>query len=566
VDRPTVSRTLFLLVAVLLSLSFWAPAQEGGKREGQETVDALYRQGFALQQERRTLEAIAAFEQALRLNPEHGPSHYEIGWSYWVLQDWPQVVRHWDAAERLKAGPPEFPDYLREARSRLKGEGPPIVRVAMGTRAPAVAAAAATGAGAPGAGATSAAEAPLALELTARFQHYNPAPQDPRDVFDQHVFSPKSVAFSPDGAKAYVNALEGMATAVYDARNPRKLKVIVHRFGAAQAGLFDPAETAAYGKLFKAGQAPAEPNHFSGKPVESALTHGGRYLWVSYYRRDYDRYGNLPSAVAIVDTRTDSIVRVMHTGPIPKFMTASPDGRWLAVIHWGDNSVDFIDVSAPEPAGFRHAGEAVVGKRLPLVIGQPVDRDHYCGYCLRGAAFTADSRYLLVGRMGGGGVAVIDVQRRATVGTVTGMRPTPRHLVLSPDGARLYLSSNVGGYVSVYRPEDLVAAALAKRTQLRPLEEIKTGAGTRTIALSPDGALLFAAVNRESKLAVLQAAPLRKLFEIAADSYPVGLAASPAGDQVWVTSQGVKQKGGNSVSIYTLRRGPEAARPSRSAR
>ena len=537
-------RILPLALAIMISVTAWVHAAEDPATK----ADEAYRKGFSLQQERRTLEAIAAFEEALRLVPEHGPAHYEIGWSYWVLQEWPKVVRHWETAARLKAGPPEFTDHLREARARLKGEGPPIVRAALGTRAPP--------AQAPGAP-----PAPLTLELTARFQHYNPAPTQPRDVFDQHVFSPKSVAFSPDGAKAYVNALEGLATVVYDAREPRKIKVIRHVFGADQAGLFSAAETAAYDKVFKAGKAPADPNRFTGKPVESAMTHGGRYLWVSYYRRDYDRYGNLPSAVGIIDTRTDSIVRVMHTGPIPKFMTASPDGRWLAVIHWGDNSVDFIDVSAPAPDGFRHLGEVVVHKRLPLIPGQTVDRDHYCGYCLRGAAFTADSRYLFVGRMGGGGIAVIDAQRRAYVGTVFGMRPTPRHMVLSPDGARLYVSSNVGGYVSVYRPQDLIAAAMAKRSTLPPLEELRTGSGTRTISLSPDGLLLFAAVNRESKLAALQASPLRKLIEIAADSYPVGLAVSPAGDQVWVTSQGVKQKGGNSVSVYALRRAPAPARP-----
>jgi DNA-binding beta-propeller fold protein YncE len=260
----------------------------------------------------------------------------------------------------------------------------------------------------------------------------------------------------------------------------------------------------------------------------------------------------LPSAVGIVDTRTDRLVRVMHTGPIPKFLAASPDGRWLAVIHWGDNSVGLVDIAAADPAQFRHAGEIVVERKLPLELNRHVDRDRYCGFCLRGAVFTSDSRHLLVGRMGGGGIAVLDVAGRATLGTVSGMPPTPRHLVLTADGKRLYVGSNVGGQVSLYRPEDLVAAARAGKPELAPLRAASTGSGTRTIALSPDGRWLFAAVNRESKLVVLDAETLAPKLEIAVDSYPVGLGVAPAGDAVWVTSQGVKLLGGNSVGVYRV--------------
>jgi DNA-binding beta-propeller fold protein YncE len=521
----------FRRLACLLAL-LAATALAQGNVLHAETLDEAYRQGYALEEQRRTLEAIAAFTRALQIDPNHGPSHYEIGWCYWLLGDWPQVVKHWEVAERLKAGPPEFPGYLKEARARLEGKGPPIVRVPLHTRA--------AGGG-------------IALELVHRFQHYDATPDDPADVYDEHVFSPKSVIFSDGGAKAYVNALEGDATIVYDARTLTKRKAIVHRFGAAEQGLFDPEEAAAYAPAF---QGRAQPNRFVGKPVEGELTHGGRYLWVTYYRRDYDRYGVLPSAVAIVDTQSDEIVRVMATGPIPKFLTASPDGRWLAVIHWGDNTVGLIDIRGTDPRAFKHAGEIVVEQRLPLPAGRAVDRDRYCGYCLRGAAFTADSRTLLVGRMGGGGIAVLDVERRAYVGTVRGMRPTPRHLVLSPDGKELFLSSNVSGYVSVYRTADLVEAARAHRATLPPQREALTGSGTRTIALSRDGRTIYAAVNRESKLVALRADTLQRLAEIPVDSYPVGLAVSPAGDQVWVTSQGVLLHGGNSVSVYRVSHAP----------
>src|SRR5208282_2039398 len=90
---------------------------------------------------------------------------------------------------------------------------------------------------------------------------------------------------------------------------------------------------------------------------------------------------------------------------------------------------------------------------------EKLDRDKQCGYCLRGSVFTSDSKYLLVGKLSGGGIAVIDVQQMKYIGTVWGMRSTPRHLVLSQDGKTLFVSSNVGGYVSKFDTDAIVKAA-----------------------------------------------------------------------------------------------------------
>jgi hypothetical protein len=519
---------LGVLLGVLLAL---APVAT----RAADTAEDWYRKGFKLQQEFQTLEALQAYQKALELNPFHARAHYEIGWSYWILEDWPAVVRHWELAQEAGLNVPELPEYLAMARERMTGRLEPLQRPALHTRA--------SGGG-------------VTLELVARFQHYDPTPADPADHFDEHVFSPKSVQIAPDGARAYVQALEGHATIVYDAQGLRKIAAILHVFGPAQAGLFDPAETAQWAARFPPGTAPADAQRYEGKPVEGVFTHGGRYLWVSHYRRSYDELGVLPSSVAILDTRSEAIVRVMHTGPIPKFLAASPDGHWLAIVHWGDNTVGLIDMRGDDPAAFRHAGEIVVERRLPLDIERKVNRDRYCGLCLRGAVFSADSRYLLVARMGGGGIAVLDVAARHTVASVYGQKPTPRHLLLSGDGATLYVGSNSSGYVATYRVADLLAKALAGGGRLAPLREVRSGEGTRTLALSPDGTLLYAAINRGSALLVLDAHSLRKLVQIPTDSFPVGLAAAPDGRRVWVTAQGYKLRGGNAVSVYEVTRAP----------
>ena len=74
-----------------------------------------------------------------------------------------------------------------------------------------------------------------------------------------------------------------------------------------------------------------------------------------------------------------------------------------------------------------------------------IDRDNNCGNCLRGTEFTPDSKYILVGKMGGNGIAIIDIAKRKYLGTVTGMKTNMRHLVIKD--SMLYLSSNKYGYV-----------------------------------------------------------------------------------------------------------------------
>ena len=499
-----------------------------------ETAEQAYQEGLAMQQARRTEEAVRAYQRAIRLDPKLGPAHYEIGWSYWVLGDWRKVVQHWQTAKQLGALPQHSVKYLAEAQQNLNGKLDPLVRAGIDEKA----------------SAEMSNGGRVALKLIARFQHYNPRPPNAADHFDPYVFSPKSVRFLPDGSKAYVNALEGFTTIVYDPKRLARENVIIHRFSNRRRALFSNRNETSW--LGFPADGPADPNVFNGKPVESELTHNGKYLWVPYYRRDYDVFSVMPSAVAIVDTGTDRIIRVMATGPIPKYVVASPDGKWLAVIHWGDNTVGLIDVSSGNPAEFRHATLISVGKRIDLSRIETKDRDHGCGFCLRGAVFTADGKYLLVARMGGGGIAVIDIRARQYIGTVRGMRPTPRHLELSSDGSILYLSSSFAGYVSAYRTRDLVTAAQQHQSALAPLRETYTGAATRTIALSPDDRLIFAAVNKESKIVVLEASSLTPLLRLDADSYPVGMAVSPDGKQLWVTAQGRKRRGGNSVMVFQI--------------
>ena len=395
-------------------------------------------------------------------------------------------------------------------------------------------------------------DAPLRLKLVARFQRYSTSTLHASDIYDTDIDSPKSVAISTDGTEAYVNSLEGGRTVIYDTAGPAKRGVIRHNFGPAQAGLF-PAGEPWFGARFGGDLPPAGPNVFTGKPVESAFSHGGRYLWVPYYRRSFDLDGTQPSAVSVIDTATKRVVRVLPAGPIAKNVAASPDGRFLAVAHWGADSVGFIDISSSSPEGFGEAGLAVIGSSAAPDGSAGMDRDRECGLCVRGLAWSRDSRSLYAGCMGGaGGVAVISVPADGAPRLVgrAALGGNPRDLAVSADDKWLYIASSLAGALLRVRADSLEKAAAAGKKLSG--EAVTLGGMPRSMRLSPDGRWAFAALHSDSQVVAVDLEKMAVTARIGADSFPVGLDISPDGRYLWVTSQGVDGAGGNSVEVFEV--------------
>ena len=371
-----------------------------------------------------------------------------------------------------------------------------------------------------------------------------------RTLRGPHINSPKSVIFSPDGSRFYINSLEGLETVAYNADTLEQICVIRHEFGKSDAGLFLNGENSAFGYEYFTSVAEEDRNCFGGKPVEAAFSHNGRYLWVTYYRRTWDTRASSPSAVAVIDTESSKIVRVMPTGPLPKMIVPSPDGKTMAVIHWGDNTIALIDISSAEPDKFTYKKLLADGRRLNIsnIRG---NRDAVCGHCLRGAAFSADSRYLFVGRMHNGGITVFDLETMERIGTYRYVAPTPRHIILSRDGTKIYLTSNTAGVVTEL-PVDELLSAVKNGGRVQHSRAITAGSRARTLAQSPDGKRLFVACNVSTEVAVVDIASWKKIASAKTTPYTVGLAVSPRGDLVITTSQGRSGRGGHAVDIYRV--------------
>jgi len=396
--------------------------------------------------------------------------------------------------------------------------------------------------------------AEIKLTLISRIQGYAQKTSDNMDMYEKDIVSPKSAVFLEEKGKFYVNSLEGFMTVVFDLKTFKKIKSIPHDFTKKDAGLFKETTVLNYEFLTKRD----EPNVFKGKPVECCFSNNKKYLWVTYYRRSYDPNAMEPSAVAIIDTDLDKIVRVMPTGPLPKMIACSADNKYIAVTHWGDNTVGIIDVSSGDASKFKYVKHLIVDYQQKFSASQNqggIDRDTQCGLCLRGTAFTSDSKYLLVGRMGGGGISVFDMKDFSFKSTVLGMRTNVRHLIVTKN--YLYLSSNKSGYVqktSISKFIEFAINADNKGKTYSDWQECFAGAGARTIEVSDDEKYIFAACNNASAIVVIRAKDMVKVCEVQADSFPVGLALRKNNYLLISTSQahpGVG--GGNSVDIYYVR-------------
>ena len=126
----------------------------------------------------------------------------------------------------------------------------------------------------------------IQIELAARKQHYKQSPEHSADVFDRSISSPKSAVFTPDGSKFYVHSLEGFRTSVYQTGTWKRIKVIHHNFGRGNNHLFKGDSISVFDYKYRDERPEGTYNHFAGKPVESCLSHDGKYLWVTYYRRN----------------------------------------------------------------------------------------------------------------------------------------------------------------------------------------------------------------------------------------------------------------------------------------
>ena len=248
-----------------------------------------------------------------------------------------------------------------------------------------------------------------------------------------------------------------------------------------------------------------------GAPVEIAFSPNGQTAWVANYKMYGSAFSNPgqdncgqstsydPSFVYQINTRTLTIERIIKVGSVPKYLTTTPDGRYLLVANWCSGDVSIIETSSAKEV-----------KRLPV------------GTHPRGIAIDSKSRTAYVSLAGERRIAIINLGE-FTMNWTDDVGDEPQHICLGPSDRFLYIALSQSGEVAKM---DLVKREIVAKRQI--------GKDIRSIEPSPDFQYLYAVDYEQAQLIKLKTADLLVTERSATDPKPIGTTFDTETGNVWV--------------------------------
>jgi YVTN family beta-propeller protein len=239
------------------------------------------------------------------------------------------------------------------------------------------------------------------------------------------------------------------------------------------------------------------------------------------------------NTLRVVDTATNKLMATIKLTGRPNQCAVTPDGHYVAVPIRDKDRVDIVDLEQQK-----------VVKTLP--VSQPHN------------AFNAGSnRYLFVSSMGANQINVIDLTTM-TYSAKVKVGGIPRPYVVTPDGTTMYVAETaLHGFMKVD-----VASGKMQRVEMpaenhtpkqRPFEPIDTL--THGLALSPDGTELWVTSLLDDSLYVYDVKANKITGRVEVGDGPNWVTFSPDGKYVCVSNTGT-----NDVSIIDVRSRREVKR------
>jgi PQQ-dependent catabolism-associated beta-propeller protein len=199
------------------------------------------------------------------------------------------------------------------------------------------------------------------------------------------------------------------------------------------------------------------------------------------------------SQTTVIDTKSGKVLARIKVGDEPEGVGISPDGKWVLVTNESDNSISVIDSTS-----LKEMHHIIVGKRP------------------RDVAFTPDGKTAYVSGEFDSSLYRVALPHGKPVERVLELRKEARPMALQLDTKRnrLYLSTGRGGSVAVV---DLKAAP-------KLVTEVQVGARPWGIALSEDGTRLYTANGPSNDVSVVDTATLKVVKKIPVGKSPWGIA------------------------------------------
>jgi YVTN family beta-propeller protein len=235
-------------------------------------------------------------------------------------------------------------------------------------------------------------------------------------------------------------------------------------------------------QVLKVLQAGSDPEQF-------ALSPDGKRLFVA----------NEDSAqTSVVDIDSGAVIERVPVGQEPEGVVMSPDGRWVLVTNESNNSVSVVDSRT-----YKVVRSISVGKRPRDIAFTPDSATAY-------VSGEFDASLYRVGVPGGEPVErVLQLRKEAR----------PMAVILDASSKRVYISTGRGGTVAV------VDIAAGKPGKL--VTEIQVGTRPWGMALSQEGRWLYTANGPSNDVSVVDTSTLKVARTIPCGSSPWGVVLGP---------------------------------------
>lgn len=215
------------------------------------------------------------------------------------------------------------------------------------------------------------------------------------------------------------------------------------------------------------------------------------------------------ATVSLVGLGDRQAYATIPTGFGPNEVVLSPDGRLALVSNYGGssapgNTLTLLDLAAHDA-------------RATISLGAHA-RPH-------GMAWLPDGKRVLVTSEVDSSLLVVDVERRAVVGSARTGQGISHMVVRSPDGTRAYVTNLGSGTLTAI---DVPSLSVVKTVAL-PAEP-------EGLDVTPDGRELWVASRGANRITVLDAGTLDTLGSVASETFPIRVRITPDGRQALVTN------------------------------
>jgi YVTN family beta-propeller protein len=231
----------------------------------------------------------------------------------------------------------------------------------------------------------------------------------------------------------------------------------------------------------------------------------------------------IEGTVSVIDTASRAVVKTIQVGKRPRGIRSNKDGSKVFVALSGSPiGGPGVDESKLPPPERRYDGVGVIDVKtgtLEKILPSGTDPEQF--------ALSADGRHLFIANEDAGATTVLDVDAGSIVKVIK-VGGEPEGVDLSPDGRFVYVTAEADNQVFVIDTSSLAVVKV-----------IDVGPRPRSTGFVPNAPVAYVSAENDAHVYVIDTTThtvKSRLLVPGANARPMGMAASPDGRHVYVTT------------------------------